>query len=207
LGWEVHRQEEVMVMGPLDDVVAALEALVKAFDVSSLDGEATTRAAGLFARVEHLGAAGRVGVLRAEDTADGRTMTAAAQTGPASAAGRTTAASRGQDSPRLPSSTGRLRRLWRAARTAVHRRRTLDREEVHRSRYFRHWVAEDGAFEAKCRLTSESAAVLLAAVEVEHDLVLAQARAAGERGRPKGYRADALVNLARHRLCSTGPRQ
>lgn len=98
-----------------------------------------------------------------------------------------------------------LRRQAQAVRHAA--RRASGEEElarIHRSRYFRHWVASDGAVEGKFRLTPEAGAHLLAAVAAHRKTIFAEARRAGVRDESGAYEADALVAMAKSATSGDG---
>src|SRR5258706_556594 len=69
-------------------------------------------------------------------------------------------------------------------------------EQIRRSRYLRHWTDRDGAVRFDARLTPDSGARLLAAVDAHKFRIVEQARKAGVRERFDAYAADALVALA-----------
>jgi len=91
-----------------------------------------------------------------------------------------------------------LRRQAQAVRqAAAGRSGAEDRDRIHRSRYFRHWTAADGAFEGRFKVTADHGATLLAALGVQREQVYRDARAAGVRDDSDAYEADALIALAR----------
>ncbi len=90
---------------------------------------------------------------------------------------------------------GQLARHARAVRAAA-LSRTVDAEAIHRSRYLRHWTAEDGAVEGRFRLAPDKGATVLAALRHHHGEVFDEHRQAGERESPDAYEADALVAMA-----------
>ncbi|MGZ4207318.1 MAG: DUF222 domain-containing protein [Actinomycetota bacterium] len=69
------------------------------------------------------------------------------------------------------------------------------RERIRRSRYFRHWTADDGALRLDARLTPDEGAPLLAVVRARADGLEREARRAGQPEPSEAYAADALVSL------------
>ncbi len=79
-------------------------------------------------------------------------------------------------------------------------------EAIHRKRYLRHWREADGAFRLDARLTPETGAVVLAAVEPVRQRLLEDAQKQGRREPYEALGADALVEIAEHsRRCSDDP--
>ena len=79
-------------------------------------------------------------------------------------------------------------------------------EAIHRSRRLRHWTDPEGAFRLDGRLTPESGAVVLAALEPYKERIFSQARREGRRESYEAYAADALVEMAEHlRRCNQEP--
>lgn len=70
------------------------------------------------------------------------------------------------------------------------------RERIRRSRYFRHWLEDDGGLRLDARLTTDEGAPLLAAIKDRADRLEAEARNAGQFEPAEAYAADALVSLA-----------
>lgn len=68
-------------------------------------------------------------------------------------------------------------------------------EKIHRSRSLRHWTDRDGAFCLKGRMTAETGATFLSALEPMRDRLFADARRAGTREPTEAYAADALLAL------------
>lgn len=92
----------------------------------------------------------------------------------------------------------KLRRQAQAVRQAAQGRNgASDRDRIHRSRYFRHWTAADGAVEGRFRLTADQGAVLLAGIATCREQVYCEARRQGVRDESDAYEADALVEMAR----------
>lgn len=72
----------------------------------------------------------------------------------------------------------------------------LDRHKaIHDKRYLRTFTDHLGGFRLDARLTPESGAKLIGAIQAEADLRFEQARKDGRRELPENYRADALVAL------------
>jgi hypothetical protein len=69
------------------------------------------------------------------------------------------------------------------------------RERIRRSRYFRHWLEQDGALRMDARLTVDEGAPLLATIRARADGLQEEARRAGQAEPPEAYAADALVSL------------
>jgi hypothetical protein len=69
---------------------------------------------------------------------------------------------------------------------------------IHQRRQLRHWTDPEGAFRLEGRLTPESGAVVLAALEPFKERIFKQARQAARRESYDAYAADALVELAEH---------
>jgi hypothetical protein len=79
-------------------------------------------------------------------------------------------------------------------------------EAVHRRRQLRHWTDPEGAFRLDGRLTPESGAVVLAALEPYKERIFIRARKEGRRESYDAYAADALVEMAKHvRRCTEEP--
>jgi Domain of unknown function (DUF222) len=89
-----------------------------------------------------------------------------------------------------------LRLACRAA-VAGDRDETAAHRAVHRSRYLKHWIDDDGAARLSVRLTVEDMATVLAAVDAFEAEVFATARAQGRVEPYHAYQADALVAAAR----------
>jgi 5-methylcytosine-specific restriction endonuclease McrA len=70
------------------------------------------------------------------------------------------------------------------------------RERIRRSRYFRHWLEDDGAMRMDARLTVDEGAPLLATIRARADALQEEARRAGQTEPAEAYAADALVSLA-----------
>ena len=68
-------------------------------------------------------------------------------------------------------------------------------EMIRRTRHFRHWTDEDGAFCFGGRTTADDGARLVAAVETRANDLFNQARQAGRRDPAGGYSVDALIEL------------
>jgi hypothetical protein len=71
-------------------------------------------------------------------------------------------------------------------------------EALHRRRQLRHWTDPEGAFRLDGRLTPESGAVVLAALEPYKERIFSQARKNGYKESYEAYAADALVEMAEH---------
>ncbi|MBV8462057.1 MAG: DUF222 domain-containing protein, partial [Acidimicrobiales bacterium] len=67
---------------------------------------------------------------------------------------------------------------------------------IHRSRYLRNWVDDEGAVRLDARLTPDAGARLVAAVKRQADRLAAAARRAGVREPERAHLADALVRLS-----------
>jgi len=67
--------------------------------------------------------------------------------------------------------------------------------QVHKSRYLKWWVGEDGACNLKGRMTVANGALVKAALAPFEDLIFKQARKSGVHERPEAYAADALMAL------------
>jgi hypothetical protein len=86
----------------------------------------------------------------------------------------------------------------------IHRqraRREGERERyarVHRGRFFRHRVDDDGAFTGQFRLTADVGAEVLAALKPFQERAFRQARTEGRREPAHAYAADGLRDLARY---------
>jgi len=89
-----------------------------------------------------------------------------------------------------------LRLACRAAQAADRADDTAAHRAVHRGRYPKHGVDDDGAARLSARLTVEDMATVLAAVDAFEAEVFAQARAEGRVEPYHAYRADALVAVA-----------
>jgi len=68
-------------------------------------------------------------------------------------------------------------------------------ETIRRTRYFRHWTDEDGAFCFGGKTTPDDGARLVAALETRANDLFNQARQAGRRDPAGGYSVDALIEL------------
>lgn len=91
----------------------------------------------------------------------------------------------------------RLARKAREAKAAAAGDRALaERDRIHQSRFLRTWVARDGAFEGRFRLTADAGAILATALEDQHDRAFQAARRDGGRCSFEQLEADALVGLA-----------
>ena len=67
--------------------------------------------------------------------------------------------------------------------------------QVHKSRYLKWWVGEDGACNLKGRMTVANGALVKAALAPFEDSIFKQARKSGAHERPEAYAADALMAL------------
>jgi len=67
--------------------------------------------------------------------------------------------------------------------------------QVHKSRYLKWWVGEDGACNLKGRMTVANGALVKAALAPFEDSIFKQARKSGAHERPESYAADALMAL------------
>jgi len=68
-------------------------------------------------------------------------------------------------------------------------------KQVHKSRYLKWWVGEDGACNLKGRMTVANGALVKAALAPFEDSIFKQARKSGDHERPEAYAADALMAL------------
>jgi hypothetical protein len=71
------------------------------------------------------------------------------------------------------------------------------RQEIHASRFLRHYTDAEGAWNLRMRDNPEVGAEIMAAIQPIRDRLFAEARADGRREPPEAYAADALVELAR----------
>ncbi|MDQ4149861.1 MAG: HNH endonuclease [Actinomycetota bacterium] len=79
-------------------------------------------------------------------------------------------------------------------------------DAIHRRRALRHWTDPAGTFRLDGRLTPESGAVVLAALEPYKERIFERARKDGRRESYEAYAADALVEMAEHvRRCPSEP--
>jgi hypothetical protein len=69
-------------------------------------------------------------------------------------------------------------------------------EAIRRRRYVRSWTDSDGAVRLDARLTPDSGAAVIAAIDARRGRIFAEARRAGRREPSEAYAADALVELA-----------
>ena len=67
--------------------------------------------------------------------------------------------------------------------------------QVHKSRYLKWWVGEDGACNLKGKMTVANGALVKAALAPFEDSIFKQARKSGAHERPEAYAADALMAL------------
>jgi hypothetical protein len=67
---------------------------------------------------------------------------------------------------------------------------------IHRARYLRNWIDDDGAVRLDAKLTPDAGARLLGAVKAQKELLAADARRAGVNEPTRALAADALVRLA-----------
>ncbi len=99
----------------------------------------------------------------------------------------------------------RLAKKAREARASAAGDKALgERDRIHQSRYLRTWVAGDGAFEGRFRLSADAGAVLATALEDRHDVQFHDARRRGERCSFEQLEADALVAVAAAALRPVG---
>ncbi len=75
--------------------------------------------------------------------------------------------------------------------------------QVHKSRYLKWWVGEDGACNLKGRMTVANGALVKAALAPLQDSIFKQARKNGDHERPEAYAADALMALCAAKTVST----
>ncbi|MEI8337107.1 MAG: DUF222 domain-containing protein, partial [Actinomycetes bacterium] len=75
--------------------------------------------------------------------------------------------------------------------------------QVHKSRYLKWWVGEDGACNLKGRMTVANGALVKAALAPLQDSIFKQARKNGDHERPEAYAADALMALCAAKTAST----
>jgi Domain of unknown function (DUF222)/HNH endonuclease len=75
--------------------------------------------------------------------------------------------------------------------------------QVHKSRYLKWWVGEDGACNLKARMTVANGALVKAALAPFEDSIFKQARTSGVHERPEAYAADALMALCTAKNVST----
>jgi len=68
-------------------------------------------------------------------------------------------------------------------------------KQVHKSRYLKWWVGEDGACNLKGRMTVANGALVKAALAAFEDSIFKQARKNAVHERPEAYAADALMAL------------
>ncbi len=73
-------------------------------------------------------------------------------------------------------------------------------EQVHRSRYLRHWTEHDGGVRFDARLAPDDGARVLVAIRAEVARLTTEARKAGVSEPERAIAADALVALARRRM-------
>jgi HNH endonuclease len=71
---------------------------------------------------------------------------------------------------------------------------------IHRSRYLRNWIDDDGAVRLDAKLTPDAGARLLGAVKAQRERLAADARRAGVKEPSRALAADALVRL----VCRSG---
>jgi Domain of unknown function (DUF222) len=71
---------------------------------------------------------------------------------------------------------------------------------IHRARYLRHWVDDDGAVRIDAKITPDAGARLIGVVKAQAERLAADARRAGVNEPTRALAADALVRLA----CRTG---
>ncbi len=67
---------------------------------------------------------------------------------------------------------------------------------IHRARYLRNWIDDDGAVRLDAKLTPDAGARLLGAVKAQKELLAADARRAGVNEPARALAVDALVRLA-----------
>ncbi len=99
-----------------------------------------------------------------------------------------------------------LKHHARRARAAAASQRSLaEREErIRRGRYVRSWSDEEGAVRIDARLTADSGALVLSALDSEATGLFEAARDAGIQEPSAAYLADALVNLVTRQGPETG---
>jgi len=98
-----------------------------------------------------------------------------------------------------------LQQECRRVRAAVLPDELARNERIRCSRRLRHWSDPDGAFRLDARLTPNTGAIVVAAIQARQERIFTQARATGLRESSEAYAADALVELAREGG-SSGPR-
>ncbi len=232
-----------MESAELFELCRRIETFVGRFRPELYSGSDAARLVDVFAKIEHLGAAGKVlaaartvkangwqasGEASAEDwlaRATGASRSAAATTldtghrlrhlpdteqalraGELSETQASAVTSAGSADPTAErkllldarqQSVAALRKTAHAVRQNARRDNLVDRNAIHRTRYLRHWTADDGAFEGRFRLTPDHGAIVLAALRPHREAAFNQARSDGRSETTDAYDADALVDMAR----------
>jgi hypothetical protein len=101
---------------------------------------------------------------------------------------------------------GTLRQHCARVKAAATPDETQRYEKIFKSRYLRHWSEAEGAFRLDARLTPDTGALVVAALEPFKERVFKQARKQGRRESYDAYAVDALVEMAKHtRDCHKTP--